>query len=37
MKKVKVLLSILLVLMFAMFALGSGEETSENQGTEVKQ
>jgi len=23
--------------MFAMFALGSGEETSENQGTEVKQ
>ena len=37
MKKVKVLVSILLVLMFAMFALGSGEETSENQGTEVKQ
>ena len=33
MKKVKVLLSIMLVLMFAMFALGSGEDTSENQGT----
>lgn len=33
MKKVKVLLSIMLVLMFAMFALGSGEGTSENQGT----
>ena len=33
MKKVKVLLSIVLVLMFAMFALGSGEDTSENQGS----
>lgn len=33
MKKMKVLLSIMLVLMFAMFALGSGEDTSENQGT----
>ncbi|MBE5928818.1 MAG: DUF5067 domain-containing protein [Lachnospiraceae bacterium] len=33
MKKVNVLLSIVLVLMFAMFALGSGEETSKNQGT----
>lgn len=32
MKKVKVLLSIVLVIAFAMFALGSGEDTSENQG-----
>lgn len=33
MKKVKVLLSVMLLLMFAMFALGSGEDTSEDQGT----
>ena len=33
MKKMKVLLSIMLVLMFAMFALGSGEDTSQDQGT----
>lgn len=33
MKKVKVLVSILCVLLFAMFALGSGESTSEDQGT----
>lgn len=32
MKKVKVLLAVMLVLMFAMFALGSGEDTSEDQG-----
>jgi len=33
MKKMKVLLSIMLVLMFAMFAFGSGEDTSQDQGT----
>ena len=33
MKKMKVLLSIMLVLMFAMFALGSGEDISQDQGT----
>lgn len=33
MKKVKVLLSVMLLFMFAMFALGSGEDTSEDQGT----
>lgn len=33
MKKMKVLLSIVLVLMFAMFALGSGEDSNQNQGT----
>lgn len=33
MKKVKVLLSIMLLLIFTLFALGSGEDTSENQGT----
>ena len=32
MKKVKVLLAVMLVLMFAVFALGSGEDTSEDQG-----
>ena len=33
MKRAKVLLSIVLVLAFGVFALGSGEDTSENQGT----
>lgn len=37
MKRVKVLLSVVIVLMFAMFALGSGESTSENQGTGAAQ
>lgn len=35
MKKIKVLLSIILVLMFAFFAIGSGEDSSVDQGQGV--